>query len=170
MIADRFWSLLTAPSLRGDARCSPDAGELLEELAQAIIRLNEQHASTPVLVSPRYLSLQPPFFVALASQIHGHSGRSLRFDWHRRRSGLAAALTDRWAQLQAARINRALAIAAGNAPENGRCEIAITAMIGRPGGVHRKLIVGLCEEGAELPGWGTPIYLSGAAVGQPSFS
>ena len=167
MIAERFRSRWPGASRddRGDQ--APAATDSLAELADALVRLSDRHASTPAVVTPTYLSLRPPFFVALADQIHSRSGRWPQFDWHRHTGALAASLTDRWARRRAATINRALAAAglAGTDSDGDRSEIALTAMIRRPGGADRTLVVGWCDEGTELPGWVTPIYLSGAAVG-----
>ena len=173
MILNRLGPLRAAASRRGGQPGAPAAADRpLAELAQTIVRLSDHHGSTPVLVTPGYLSLQPPFFAALASEICGRTGRSVRFDWHRRGGGPAAVLADWWAQWNVARINRtlrAVALADGAEPPM-RCEIALTATIGRPGGIHRHLVIGWCDEGSELPGWVTPIQLSGASVRQPQFT
>ncbi len=124
----------------------------LRELADRIVRLSDEQASTPVLVLPTYLSLREPFFVELAGQLKMITGRPIRFDCCRPRTGVLSALTSRVSRLRFARMSRRLSQFADAA-------IVLTASIARPGGSRRDLVVGLCDETLHLPSWTTAIRI-----------
>ena len=132
----------------------------LDDLAVEIVRLCEQQASTPVLVTPSYLSLRPAFFVELARQLAKHSQRPVRIDWCRPARRLFAPVADQVDRWRVRRVNRALVSAAGSQPADW-ARLVLTAAVGRQGGVHRDLVVGWCSNHGDLPAWATPILLAG---------
>jgi hypothetical protein len=132
----------------------------LQEIADEIIRLSQHRGSTPVLVTPSYLSLRRRFFLELIETLAGKSAQSIRIDWYRPMPGLFTFIGDRIASARAARINRSLeAVMAGR---ESTASIQITASIARPGGRHRKLVIGLCDHRLQLPTWTTKIRLGGS--------
>lgn len=133
----------------------------LHQLAGEIVRLSERQASTPVLITPDYLSFRPDFFVALSRQLWADCQRDVRFDWFRCGQSLLSEIGTRFSRFQAAKINRALA---ADTQRSADASIMITATIGRPGGVCRDLVVGLCDDHCELPEWSTPIRIGGSPI------
>ena len=137
----------------------------LRELADEILRLSEHRASTPVLVTPSYLSFRQRFFLELVRTLANKTDRSIRIDWYRRMPGYFSFIGDSLASLRVSRDNRALARLmsqhCGNVgPSVGSAaKIQIAATIARPGGAERDLVVGLCDHRLELPPWTTPIRL-----------
>lgn len=124
----------------------------LRELAEQIVRLSDAHGSTPVLVLPTYLSLRQPFYESLARELADQTDRPIRFDWCRTHQGFTAAIGNRVAQWRAARVSRTLRRVADAA-------VVLTASIARPGGRHRDLVIGLCDDRLPLPPWTTPIRI-----------
>ena len=145
--------------MRGAERAIGERSRL-DDLAVEIVRLCEQQASTPVLVTPAYLSLRPAFFVELAQQLIKRSQRPVRIDWCRPTRRLFAPVADHMDRWQLRRINRALTAAGKTEPSLSAC-LVLTAAVGRQGGIHRDLVVGWCGEQDELPAWATPILLAG---------
>ncbi len=153
----------------------------LDVVTTEILRLSDHCGATPVLLTPPYLSLQPPFFISLAAALHEESQRPVRFDWYRPSYGFSERLTDPLARLFVAKLNRALRQAGEAMPEAttkphdnasrqraGRgARMEITSSIGRPGGAHRDLVIGYCQQPAELPPWATAIQLTGDAEVTP---
>jgi hypothetical protein len=132
----------------------------LQEIADEIIRLSQRRGSTPVLVTPNYISLRPRFFLELVDTLACKSDQSIRIDWYRPMPGLFTLVGDRIARARAGHINRSLdAIMAGRPLS---ASIQITASIARPGGPNRNLVIGLCDHRLILPTWTTRIYLGGA--------
>jgi hypothetical protein len=129
----------------------------LHELADEIIRLSQRHVSTPVLVTPSYLSLRQRFFIELVGTLAEMSHRSIRIDWYRGVPGLFSLMGHRVASLRVNRINRAL-----DSKRPPSAAIQITASIARPNGDRQDLVVGLCDQRLELPAWTTPIRLGGS--------
>ena len=80
----------------------------LRPLADEILRLSERYNSTPVLVTPSYLSLRQQFFVELVGTLFKKTNRSVRIDWYRGMPTLFSLVGDRIAAVHAARMNRAL--------------------------------------------------------------
>lgn len=126
----------------------------LRKLADEIIRVSSQQASTPVLVTPSYLSLRKRFFVELIDALAETSGRSIRIDWCHGVPGPMSLISHRIANFHARRINRAVA-----RRHPSSAEVQVTASIGRPGRERPDLVVGICDAGQELPAWTTPIRL-----------
>lgn len=152
----------------------------MDDLAKEIIRLSERCCSTPVLIVPKFLQLRPAFFAGLSKSLLQQSDRDLRVDWLRPCASLRERLGDVLARVEALRINQALAkissrygdcgprgqltVASGMASRTAttRRRIAyleITAMIGRPGGIQRELVLGLADPSCPLSAWCTPIHL-----------
>ena len=129
----------------------------LDQLADEIIRLSQRNASTPVLVTPHYLSLRQQFFLELVGALVEKTSRSIRFDWYRDMPGLFGLVSHRIALARASRINRVLKSCLSQ--RELTAAIQITASITRPGGLHRDLSIGLCDQRLELPSWTTPIRL-----------
>ncbi len=128
----------------------------LRQLARQFVKIHKRAATIPVLVTPAYLSLQPPFYVALAAQISGYRRQPIRFDWCREIPG-AFQFAGHWqASRQSRRINRALA----NDPLLSDVDVAIqiTATIGRPSA--DQFLVGISTDQIELPRWTTAIRLA----------
>ena len=130
----------------------------LRQLADEIIRLSERHRSTPVLVTPNYLSLRTRFFLELVGTLVEKTDRSIRIDWYRGMPSLFSLVGDRIASAHAARMNRALdSLMSGR---GATANIQITGLIARPAGVERDLVIGVCDQHLALPTWTTPIRLA----------
>jgi hypothetical protein len=137
----------------------------LEELADEIIRLSEHCASTPVLVTPSYLSLRLPFFAELAGALADKTGRPIRIDWCRPMPNCFSLIGDSFASARAARVNRALRSRLSG--RRSTAALQLTSSIARPGGVRRDLVVGLCDHRVSLPPWTTAIRLGGTPDAPP---
>ena len=124
----------------------------LGELAEQILRLSDEHGSTPVLVLPVHLTLRRPFYESLARELSRHTDRPIRFDWCHADAGWTAWITRRLAQWHATHLTQALRQAANAA-------LVLTASIARPGGPRRDLVIGVCDERLPLPPWTTPIRI-----------
>ena len=135
----------------------------LHELAEEIIRLSEWHHSTPVLVTPPYLSLRRPFFVELVSAIAERTQRPIRIDWHRRMPGEFSLGREFFAKRRVAACNRTLAKLGDD--RGIRAKVQITVTIARPAPIEKELVVGLSNGELELPPWTTPIRLGGSPAG-----
>jgi hypothetical protein len=133
-------------------------GDPLDWLAQTVVRLSDQRASTPVLVTPRYLSLRKPFFIELVRTLSQLSNRPIRVDWYRRVPSVISLGSDAAARLWLSGINRTIASIAP--PDQPIGMMQITATISRPGGIFRDLVVGWCDDQLPLPAWATAIHLS----------
>lgn len=138
----------------------------LQQLADEIIRLSEQHAVTPVLVTPRYLSLREPFFLELVGTLADKTPRSIRIDWYRVIPGVLGLIGHRVAVARAARINRKLSSLMSQ--RDATAMVQVTASIARPGGIRRDLSIGLCDQRLELPTWTAPIRLGGSPSVTPA--
>lgn len=134
-----------------------------ESMVPEILQLCERRATTPVLVTPSYLSFRTAFFVELVAAIESHTRRRVRLDWYRGMPGPLTLFADGLAAKRVRRLNRVLK--GKSSRTNEFAYMQITAAIGRPGGIHRELVVGLADANAELPGWATPIRL-GATPGE----
>lgn len=134
----------------------------LKQLVDEIIQVSQRQASTPVLVTPHYLSLRNRFFVELVGELARDSDRSIRIDWCRGVPGPLSLIPHRIAMLRASGINRALSRRHPSA-----AEIQVTASIGRPNGDRDNLVLGICDARVELPAWTTPIRL-GASLDELS--
>ena len=80
----------------------------LQQIAHHIITLADKRASTPVLVTPPYLSFRPQFFVELTREIAKHTDRSIRLDWYRGLPGVRSIVSDQVAAWQVKSVNRIL--------------------------------------------------------------
>ncbi len=139
------------------------------QLADEIIRLSDADVSTPVLVTPSYLSLRRAFIVELAGTLSQKSDRPVRIDWYRcGGGGLMGLISQWWALRRATSINRSLRRRATLLQSQSlevNASVQVTAAIGRPGGIANVLVVGLCDERHELSGWTTPIRIGGSPIG-----
>jgi hypothetical protein len=125
----------------------------LSQLADEITRLSHAGRTTPVLVTPDYLSLRRVFFAELVDALAQRTDRAVRIDWCvSGQTGLAALLRRPFARWQADSINRLLRT------RSRRASIQITASITRPGNADH-LVVGLCDQNGDLSPWTTPIEL-----------
>ena len=131
----------------------------LQPIAREILRLSEERAVTPVIVTPRYLSLRPIFLVELSKALSAHTDRAIRIDWCRHVPSAWSLFTDQLARFQAHAINRRLRQTCKS--RGSEATLQITASIARPGGAHRQLVIGWCSEDFRLPLWTVPIQLSG---------
>ncbi|QDT05586.1 hypothetical protein K227x_39870 [Rubripirellula lacrimiformis] len=141
----------------------------LEPLANRIVEICRSGDTTPVLVTPKYLSFRPAFYQQFVAVLAQRSGRTVRIDWLRTETGIMAMISDTMAMQDAKRITRML---------RKRCSadhsIELTSSIGRPrsatasslDGRQRNtanrddaLVIGLCHVGQPLPEWVTPIPL-----------
>ena len=129
----------------------------LDSIITEILRLSERQGSTPVLVTPTYLSFRDEFFVALAEAIGRQTSRRVRLDLYREMPSPLSLVSDRLAWYRVRRLNRRLSKRFPNLSEPPYMQI--TATVGRPGGPKRDLVVGLSGSGLELPNWTTPIRL-----------
>jgi hypothetical protein len=135
----------------------------LQQLANEIIRLNERYGLTPVLVTPRYLSLRGQFFIELATALAEQSDRSISFDWLAW-TPVAKSITtpldllrNHIAGIRAIRTNHRLAAAMSGLP--GTARIQVTASIARPSAVDHPLVIGCCDQRQALPIWASAIRL-----------
>ena len=81
----------------------------LQQIAHQIITLADRRASTPVLVTPPYLSFRKQFFIELARELTAHTERDLRIDWYRDLPGVRTIISDHLAAWQVKSVNRVLA-------------------------------------------------------------
>jgi hypothetical protein len=131
----------------------------LRPLADEIVHLSHRNVSTPVLVTPSYLSLRKRFFLELVGSLAEISQRSIRIDWYRGVPGLFSLIGHRVASARSARINRALSSNGRASNRRASAAIQVTASISRPSRDRRELVIGLCDQRLELPAWTTPIRL-----------
>ncbi|MEM9587428.1 MAG: hypothetical protein AAGA03_09105 [Planctomycetota bacterium] len=122
----------------------------LMPFASELVRLADAQQITPVLVTPSYLRLQPPFFVALAESIWRTSMRPAQIDWAVQGDSLLAGWSQWNTQRLVDRVNRLLS-------QIDRGQISLTETIGRPQNESTSLVVGLADPGIELPTWATAI-------------
>jgi len=80
----------------------------LQQIAHQIITLADRRASTPVLVTPPYLSFRQQFYVELTQELSRHTERNVRIDWYRGLPGLRSLISDQLAAWQVKSINRRL--------------------------------------------------------------
>jgi hypothetical protein len=134
----------------------------LQQLARQIVKINKRATATPVLVTPSFLSLQPPFFAALAVELAGFQRCSIRFDWYREIPGtldLGGYWLDR---RKASQVNRVLR---GDSRRSGiDAAIQLTATIGRPAKSASHFLVGISTDELDLPAWTTAVRLGTTAV------
>jgi len=145
----------------------------LQQLARQISLTHKRATLTPVLVTPSYLTLQTPFFVALASELAACNQRQVRFDWYRGMPGAFSFGGDWLARRKTARINRAFVSVLQ--PVGLTTSMRITAAIGRPSGSQlsstspsEELVIGISADRHELPTWTTPIRLAATATDNES--
>ena len=132
----------------------------LQQLADEIIRLSQQHQLTPVLITPRHLSLRLPFFVELSDCLASRTSRSIRIDWLRPVPSAWSLIADRLASRRAHRANRLLLSSMSD--QSGPAKIQLTVSIARPLGKRGDLAVGLADDRLKLPTWAAPIRLGGS--------
>lgn len=133
--------------------------EPLDGLSAHLVRLSDQRLSTPVLVTPDYLSLRTRFFVELVRSLSTVTNRPIRIDWYRPVPTVASMVSDSVARWRVSATNRAIAAIATPTDQVGIMQI--TASISRPGNGFRDLVVGWCGASMPLPPWTTAIELSG---------
>ncbi|MGI9446002.1 MAG: hypothetical protein ACR2N1_26280 [Rubripirellula sp.] len=80
----------------------------LQQIAHQIITLADRRASTPVLVTPPYLSFRRQFFVELSRELATHTDRDLRIDWYRNLPGVRTLVSDQIAAWHVKSVNRLL--------------------------------------------------------------
>lgn len=138
----------------------------LQSLAESIIVLNEKRGATPVIVTPRFLSLRREFFLRLIESLGEVTSRPVRFDWYRSPPGLMGKLDHHLACRKTKRMNRDFE---RMTDYPNQVSIQMTATVSRPGGAYRELVVGVSDERLELPPWAAAIRLTGhRAKGNPS--
>lgn len=81
----------------------------LQNIANQILTLADRRASTPVLVTPPYLSFRKHFFVELSWELASRTDRNLRIDWYRNLPGVRTILSDQLAAWHVKSLNRLLA-------------------------------------------------------------
>ncbi|TWU60060.1 hypothetical protein Poly51_03340 [Rubripirellula tenax] len=135
----------------------------LDLLAREIVRLSVHGGTTPVLVTPSYLSFRPEFFRQFVSAVASRTDRTVRIDWLRTGRGISAVIGDRMAARQAAKITRMLR---GDTPASHSIELS--SSIGRPDGsssrARSELVIGLCDNRQPLPPWATAISLGDNSI------
>ncbi len=130
----------------------------LDLLAEEVVRLSATGQTTPVLVTPTYLSFRPLFYHQLVVAVAKLTDRPVRVDWLRTGSGVSSLIANAFAKREAARITRRLQRETG-----GKHSIELSSSIGRPvdGRAGRSpIVLGLCRQGESLPSWATTIPLS----------
>jgi len=80
----------------------------LQQIAKHIVSLADRRASTPVLITPPYLSFRASFFIELTGELANHTERPIRVDWYRGMPKPGTLLTDQLAAWQVRGINRTL--------------------------------------------------------------
>ena len=80
----------------------------LQQIARQIITLADTCASTPVLVTPSYLSFRREFFFELSRELAAHTDRDLRIDWYRDLPGVRTIISDQLAAWHVKSVNRLL--------------------------------------------------------------
>ena len=129
----------------------------MEQLAGQIASICNRGTLTPVLVTPRYLSLRAPFLAALTLELTTLHAKHVRFDWNRSISGAGSFIGDAIARWRAGRINRVLANQ--TFPFANTANVEITASISRPTALSHMWVVGISSEVQELPAWTIPVFL-----------
>jgi hypothetical protein len=134
----------------------------LQQLARQIVKINKRATATPVLVTPSFLSLQPPFFAALAVELAGFQRCAVRFDWYREIPG-ALHLGGYWLdRRKASQVNRVLR--GDSRLSDIDAAIQLTATIGRPAKSASHFLVGISTDELDLPAWTTAVRLGTTAV------
>lgn len=128
----------------------------LRQLTGQFVKIHRRAATTPVLVTPTYLSLRPPFFVALAAEIREFCRLPIRFDWCREIPGVFQFAGHVLVNRQAGQINRALANDSQLIDIDAAMQI--TATIGRPSA--DRFLIGISTDQIELPPWTTAVRLA----------
>ncbi|MGB7324161.1 MAG: hypothetical protein WBD31_04780 [Rubripirellula sp.] len=144
----------------------------LDLLAGEIVRLSKLGRTTPVLVTPTYLSFRPMFFQQFVEAVSKRTDRPVRVDWLRTGQGIASVISDAMAKREAAKITRLLQRNTATSHS-----VELSSSIGRPvpqssgsgknasgmtaiGGSNRTpIVIGLCHTGESLPTWATAIPL-----------
>jgi hypothetical protein len=140
----------------------------MEQLARQIASINARGESTPVLVTPAYLSLRAPFLVALATELTALKPNAIRFDWYRGMPGAFSFAGDWLARWKVQQINRALT--RQMRPLSDTATIQITAAIGRPDKAANQWVLGISSEQQPLPAWTTPVFLITSPIEQQDAS
>tara|TARA_R110002049_G_scaffold47902_1_gene138449 strand:- start:165269 stop:165736 length:468 start_codon:yes stop_codon:yes gene_type:complete len=145
-----LWTKQTNRVSRKDVQV-PLSG-LVDEIAQ----LGRSKRRTPVLVTPGYLSLRPPFFVELTGELlkRNEAIPSVRIDWLCN----VSLIRQRLARFHARRIQAAIDRDPATA---GRVEMVVAASIGQRRDCEDSLVLGLSDEHQDLPPWAQTIQLSG---------
>ncbi|MEM1068021.1 MAG: hypothetical protein AAGG48_24320 [Planctomycetota bacterium] len=136
---------------------STSESDSMDLLASRLLQLSEQRATTPVLVTPTYLTLRKRFFVELVRSLSAITDRPVRIDWYRPVPTVTSLLTDSVARWSVSRTNRDIASVGGPAQSVGMMQI--TATVSRPASLARDLVVGWSDESMPLPPWTTAIEL-----------
>ncbi|TWU47721.1 hypothetical protein [Rubripirellula reticaptiva] len=144
----------------------------LDVLAGEIVRLSTLGRTTPVLVTPTYLSFRPMFFRHFVEAVSRQTDRPVRVDWLRTGQGIASVISDVMAKREAAKITRLL-----RRNTSTKHSVELSSSIGRPlqgqsdsgkkqkgktavGESHQTpIVIGLCHTGEILPTWATAIPL-----------
>ena len=80
----------------------------LQQIAKHIVILADRRASTPVLITPPYLSFRASFYIELTRELSTHTNRSIRIDWYKGMPTPTTLLSHQVAAWQVRSINRAL--------------------------------------------------------------
>lgn len=136
----------------------------LRPLAMRCVDQADRHGRTPVMVTDPGLTLAPEFYLALASELHAIVERPLRMEflidlersiplWH------AASVTRRVERIRMALL-----------PQFGpSAEVGTRAVLSRPAGPRRPLVVGVSSTGNPLPPWAASIRVTCRPVGLDDF-
>lgn len=129
----------------------------LRQLAREIVLTSRRGRRTPVLVTPPYLELREPFYVALALEIVGLGPREIFIDWQQR-NGWRGYLGTGFDKRRASRISRGLAAALSD--RDAVAVIEVTAAIARPDAARPGVTLGVCDSRAELPTYAAAIHFA----------
>jgi hypothetical protein len=130
-------------------------------LAEEIILLSQNGRKTPVLVTPRYLTVRNRFLFELSRELlacesfqRSDSRMQLRIDWLCN----ASLLRQRFARWRTKWINAAIQ---RNEGLGDRAVVVVSASIGRRGLADNTVVLGFCDEDQDLPTWAQKIQLIG---------
>ncbi len=119
-------------------------------LAEHLVELADTQAVTPVVIAQPGLRLRPPFYRALAEALLVAAGRGLQYEFIGGLDGWNAGAQ----RLALRRLANQL-----NAMSLESVQAVQVAVIGRPAGKQRPLVVGVACGDVPLPPWAQPVHV-----------
>lgn len=128
---------------------------ILRPLALRCVEHADRHGRTPVIVTDPGLTLAPEFFAALAGELHAIVERPLRIEFL---IDLERVLS-LWRSASVTR--RVERVRAALSPQLAQLAVVDTrAVLSRPAGPRRPLVVGFSSSGGPLPLWAASVRVT----------